>query len=197
MKHYFTDGTLIDFELDPLNTFEFSNLLKNLSLEGRFCNQVPWSVLQHSIAVGKACEMLYPGNIVLIQHGYLHDISEAIIRDVPTPIKKLVGNAWYNMEEEIQDKLLNYLHVSKLGDEDEDCLAEVDKTMAFVEACNFYSEEQVEYMKMQQGYEPEIIICCTTAFNMVHGIDIVDEENGGLSQDITDIYKQVIYATIM
>lgn len=196
MRHYFNDGTFIDFTEDKLSDFQFERLLYNIGYESRFANQIEYSVLEHSIAVGRAAEMMFAGNVLLVQHAYLHDLGEAIYRDVPTPIKEMVGPKWYNMEKMISKKLMDYLGVGELGDDDAKYLTYLDKTMAYVEATNFFAPQFAELLKTKTELLPEYVVACTTAFNSVTHMDIW-LESGMLNPDITNLYKQIIFAKIL
>lgn len=197
MRHYFNDGTYLDFSQPYLREIPLEKLLFALSREFRFANQTSYSVLEHSLAVGKAMEMIYPGNVLLIQHGYLHDIGEAIFRDVATPIKEMVGKKWYDMENTITTKLFEALGVGPLGDEDFKLLKEVDRVMCYVEALSFFPPEKGEFIKTLTELRPEILVYCTNAFNSVYNIDIIDQETHSLNPEIIGLYKQIIFATIM
>jgi hypothetical protein len=195
--HYFSDGTALDFSQERLAPFNIEAMLYTLGQEHRFANQIPWTVLQHSLAVGKSCEILFPGNDLLIQHGYLHDFSEVVVRDVPSPLKKEIGKAWYQVENEIKRKIFEYYHLSpKLGDDDEKYLDMVDKTMAFVEAVNFCSPDTISLMKRQSELVPEYIVICTSSFVHTQGVEIYNQEDM-LNPLIIKLYKEIILSAIL
>lgn len=202
IKHHCIDGTVIDFTQPKIGHFDISLLLTCIGRETRFQNQVPWSVLQHSLAMGKACEILFGGNTLLIQHGYLHDLHEAIVKDVPTPVKRAVGKAWYQMENQVASKLMEALRVGALGDDDEKLLKQLDRVMAFVEGCHLHSSEWVELCMSEEEFKSvplDIVVHATTAFNMVVNLEIwKDPELAGveLKEEIIDLFRRVIYLTV-
>jgi hypothetical protein len=195
MRHHYLDGTYLDFDLDDIGPVSVVPLLYNIAKEGRFCNQIPWSVLQHSIAVGRAAEIMYPGNTLLIKHGYLHDLPEAFYRDVPTPIKKMIGKYWYAMEDHITSRLFNSLRVGALGDDDGKLLHMIDKTMAFVECLNYFDPDTVDYFKTKTELHPEVVSVCTATFGSVLQNQIWDGSD--LADWVIDLYKEVIYGDLI
>lgn len=98
-------GTLSGKKIDLLNPdptqIELSDIAVALSRVPRFGGHTlgQWSVLQHSIAVS---------NLVSDQHklaALLHDASEAYICDIPSPLKRLLGDAYYEVERRVQEAI--------------------------------------------------------------------------------------------
>jgi hypothetical protein len=141
IQHINAHGDLVDFSEDKVR-ITLHDCLDALAKERRYHNRIPWTVLLHSIVVGRVAEELYTGNIPLIQKAYCHDLQESVVRDVPTPIKRAVGNNWDNLELDIQTKIFNAIGLkSKIGTQDESLLHEIDKAVGFVEAEHFFPQE--------------------------------------------------------
>lgn len=63
---------------------------------------IPLSVAQHSWLCFKLVEQDYPEDYELQLAVLLHDAAETYIGDVSTPVKKLLGNSWYNFAHPIE-----------------------------------------------------------------------------------------------
>lgn len=194
----FPDGTILDFSKDDPGHVKIEHLLNSIHLENRFANNIPWTVLQHSLAVGKATEYLYEGNMTMIQFAYFHDIHEAIIRDIPTPFKHMVGKKFFEVEREIQVKLLNRLNIPyDLGDEDTKLFHQIDKAMCMVEAFLYLPDNSHELFTHNEGKDipPTVIVACTLAHaEVMH--HTVSDEAGVLSQNVIEIFKAVARLSI-
>ena len=83
LLHRLANGNLIDFESDGLlkQRWPLDQILLCLAREFRYSNQVTWSVLQHSMAVGLAARALYPDNVMLIQHAFFHASTDRFDRE--------------------------------------------------------------------------------------------------------------------
>jgi hypothetical protein len=64
-----------------------------------------YSVAQHSNVTAGITQML-GGSPQELLAALLHDAHEMITSDVPTPVKKMVGEAWTRVEDDIQDWVL-------------------------------------------------------------------------------------------
>lgn len=197
LRHFCANGNILDFAKDNIGFLKLEDLLILLANEWRFANEIPWSVLQHSMAVGKAASMLYPGNNLLIQHAYYHDIQEAILRDVPTPFKKYVGPKWYELEDMIQGKLFQALNIhGKLGDEDAEIVHALDKAMMYVEIIQYFGvvEEMLSFEEPPAG---EHLVVCTTAFLDVQGLGHLTDDDNYLSPHVLEHFKQIISLSVL
>lgn len=91
-------GKRIDLLKDPDPTqFIIEDIAGGLSRICRFNGQISrfYSVAEHSIHVSE----LLPKHLQL--QGLLHDASEAYICDIPTPLKLILGEAYYVIERRI------------------------------------------------------------------------------------------------
>lgn len=102
-----TTGEIIDLNNPHLFVYDIKNIAKLLRNIKRF-NGVGISVEEHSINVALMVLGL-TGNNVLALYALLHDAAEAYIGDVATPVKKILGTAWYKLENHIQETIIERL----------------------------------------------------------------------------------------
>ena len=206
MVHYFHDGTHVDFSKDKIGHVSLNNILHALALEHRFVNQAPITVLTHSIAVGTAISALYPQNYRLIQAGFCHDFGEIIFRDVPTPVKQMIGKKWYEVENELQDKLLTAMNINcfPLGDNDGEILDQIDKAVCYIEILKFFGKEFGDRFLNNVGIElpAEIIVVATEAVNYALSYDLWDNDNDDtdddpeLSGQVVSLFRQIVNLSV-
>lgn len=186
MRTYLAEGGLIDFSKEKLSSDEINlkSLLNALANENRFSNQTGYSVLQHSIACGMAAKALYPEYIRVQRHAAFHDIQEAIIRDVPTPFKRMVGPQFDLAENKIQAKIYEAFGIDDtLGlSEVRNAVQEIDAAMLFVEVHAFFKEDFQRQLENDK-HKPKVIMACTKAFNVMMETD-----------DYTDFIRWYRYA---
>lgn len=102
-----TTGEIIDLNNPHLFVYDIKNIATLLRNIKRF-NGVGISVEEHSINVALMVLGL-TGNKVLALYALLHDAAEAYIGDVATPVKKIIGTAWYKLENHIQETIIERL----------------------------------------------------------------------------------------
>lgn len=102
-----TTGEIIDLNNPHLFVYDIKNIATLLRNIKRF-NGVGISVEEHSINVALMVLGL-TGNKVLALYSLLHDAAEAYIGDVATPVKKILGAAWYKLENHIQEAIIERL----------------------------------------------------------------------------------------
>ena len=71
----------------------------------------PFTVLEHSIAVAEVI-LDVTGNAELARMGLWHDAAEAYLGDVATPVKNIIGNAYTELEQCVEEQVLSYNRVS-------------------------------------------------------------------------------------
>jgi hypothetical protein len=189
----FADGSVLDYSKQDIGTTSLTNLLTCIGKENRYANVIDWTVLEHSLACGYAASMLFGNNIPLMQFAYFHDIHEAIIRDVPSPFKALVGDSFYKVENTIQSKTLAMLGVN-VSVEDKEMFKEIDSTMGFVEALKYHSQvKTIQMLSSDTDYNPITVAICTEAIIAVENkFPQIFAENGELHPEITKIFKEVL-----
>lgn len=102
-----TTGEIIDLNNPHLFVYDIKNIATLLRNIKRF-NGVGISVEEHSINVALMVLGL-TDNKVLALYALLHDAAEAYIGDVATPVKKIIGTAWYKLENHIQETIIERL----------------------------------------------------------------------------------------
>lgn len=72
--------------------FRIEDIAHALACENRFGGHTPepYSVAQHSVLVSRRAQELASGSVEVALWGLLHDASEAYIRDLPRPVKRLL-----------------------------------------------------------------------------------------------------------
>lgn len=196
INHISVHGELIDFSQDKVK-ITLRDCLESIAKENRYSNRIPWTVLLHSIVVGRVAEELYAGNIPLIQKAYCHDLQESVVRDVPTPIKRAVGNAWDNLEADIQSKIFAAIGLKgKMGTQDDALLHEIDKAAGFVEAEAFFeSDSEVIEMLTEEAKNLNPVVIAKTAQMFVSVMSMAEnyiDENGKITDYTMSLYRTVI-----
>lgn len=148
-KNVTRSGEIMDYryELKPGSLSLVNDVLIQISHERRYSNNLSWTVLQHSYAIFKcAKDMGYDYDFC--RHALTHDFHEAIVRDVPTPIKEAIGEAWYRVEDTVALRLANYFEypiLSDLSPEEQEEFKKLDKDFAKYEWTMFI-ENKTEYV---------------------------------------------------
>jgi 5'-deoxynucleotidase YfbR-like HD superfamily hydrolase len=86
------------------------------------------------------------------RYALTHDFHEAIVRDVPTPIKEAIGEAWYRVEDTVAKRLANYFEYPILTDltiEEQEEFKKLDK--------DFAKYEWMMFIENQIDSVPEVI----------------------------------------
>lgn len=101
VRWYFGDVQLTGPDNEPVQLDLIEQVYFPLGRCYRFNNQVDWTVLQHSCLVTRLLETGECGALTL---GYAatHDWSEVLTGDLATPIKRLLGCAWGQVEDEAE-----------------------------------------------------------------------------------------------
>jgi uncharacterized protein len=99
-------GHYFDYVDVESNVVTMADVSAGLSKECRFASQCPkfYSVAQHSVLVSLVVEALW-GTLLEQRQALLHDASEAFMKDIPTPLKKLLPG-YYEIEERVQRDLM-------------------------------------------------------------------------------------------
>ncbi len=197
MQFHMRSGYVVDFNHPRIEYLPMEDVLFALAREHRFFNQIDWSVLQHSLACGVTAAMYYPDNRPLIIHAFCHDLTEAFLRDVPSPVKTA---DYKKIEATIQKKIYDYLNIEPLAGDDEKYLHEIDMHMRLVEAWEFYpTRDCYDAIKEEMGndVDPDLVILCTQAMTQVMGVNIwhVGEDNiidmSVVAQFVVDQYREL------
>src|SRR5437870_2821161 len=105
-------GNYFDYVDVESNVVSVQDIAHGLSNECRFGSQCPrfYSVAQHSVMVAWIVEAL-GGDIIEQRQAIMHDASEAFMKDMPTPLKKLLPG-YYEVEARVQKDLMRRLGLS-------------------------------------------------------------------------------------
>ncbi|MCK5018914.1 MAG: hypothetical protein KAS32_17765 [Candidatus Peribacteraceae bacterium] len=96
-----------DVNVDNISIHTIAHSLAHQCRYNGHCNKF-MSVAEHSIYVANRVDDLSDGNSGAVMYALLHDASEAILCDIPTPIKRLPGAEWYReLEKKIQAALVD------------------------------------------------------------------------------------------
>lgn len=106
----------------PLKNLPISVMTRNIVFHGlsninRFAGMEfpamdePFTVLEHSIAVAEVI-LDVTGNVELARMGLWHDAAEAYLGDIATPVKNLLGNAYTELEQRVEEQVLSYNRIS-------------------------------------------------------------------------------------
>jgi 5'-deoxynucleotidase YfbR-like HD superfamily hydrolase len=196
INHVTNDGSLIDFSQEKVN-ISLIDCLTGIALENRYHNRIPWTVLLHSIVVGKVAVALYENNVPLIQKAFCHDLQEAVIRDVPTPIKNAIGNAWYNVEDMIQQKIFTALGIdARISGSDEALVNEIDKAVGYTEAVYFFDFESEIVQKLSEdvkGIDPKVLTQSAMEFSdVVKNVHMYITEESEVTIDTISLFRNII-----
>lgn len=196
INHVTNDGSLIDFSQEKVN-ISLIDCLAGIALENRYHNRIPWTVLLHSIVVGKVAVALYENNVPLIQKAFCHDLQEAVIRDVPTPIKNAIGNAWYNVEDMIQQKIFTALGIdARISGSDEALVNEIDKAVGYTEAVYFFDFESEIVQKLSEdvkGIDPKVLTQSAMEFSdVVKNVHMYITEESEVTIDTISLFRNII-----
>ncbi len=125
-------GKKIDLLLPDFTDFEACDFLIPLANETRYAGHVPrtYSVLQHLILCGSQADHSDCGEVVAAM---LHDLHEAVCKDIPTPIKWVVPEykVWEDM---IEAQLHVDLGVTALMAKHADTVRKIDLRVLNTEA---------------------------------------------------------------
>lgn len=193
LKFYMADGTSVDFNAtNGLQDLSLSAVLISLAKERRFYNQVDWTVLQHSIACGFLAEELFMGNPLLIKHAYIHDFTEAFIRDIPSFLK---NKEIRDVEDSLYVKICERFNVPPLSIEDKEMLKKIDSVMGCVEAAYFFahSEQPGEMEKYyKDDLDLETVVHATVAMSKVSQLKVSDDGES-VTDDILSVFVRVLH----
>lgn len=132
---YLANGEPVNLlEPDPA-VFKIETIAFHLSKEQRFANALPfpYSVAEHSICVSRLLETPRLKCIAI-----LHDSAEMVIRDIPTPLKRLIDKlsrgALLGIESRILRAIFEGLGIGEVSVKEWRAVMEADKTIFALEA---------------------------------------------------------------
>lgn len=144
-----------DFEKSTYHNISIETIAHSLSLQCRFnghCENF-YSVGEHSVLVSNRVLNLSDGDPLCGLHALLHDASEALLCDLPRPVKYLDGSEWYRkMEFEIQENLL----IRFIGNLDFSSAEKITK-QADLEMLATEKEQVMGKVPLDWGYLPDTL----------------------------------------
>lgn len=95
---------LNNLRLEDMNIEDIGRSLSHiLRFTGHFKDVPPLSVAQHSLLCLYMGQLFEPDDTELHLALLTHDFAEAYIGDVSSPVKKAMGDKWYNFAQPIED----------------------------------------------------------------------------------------------
>lgn len=123
------------YPVDPrVEDFDLEDVLRGLSHENRGNGQteVPYCVAQHCVLVSRI--LAFYGYSVRVQFiGLTHDVSEAYIKDIPSPLKEWLPD-YAAIEQRVQDLAYEWAGLGVVTEEEYEPVHWVDKALFPVEA---------------------------------------------------------------
>lgn len=109
-------GHIIDYNDPDPNEIDIRDIAHNLSFENRFIGQtaLPYSVAQHCVLGSYILEQMGLPDIAL--QFLLHDATEAYVKDIPTPLKKLLGIKYQSIESSFNRAILERFNIVSFDD---------------------------------------------------------------------------------
>lgn len=105
-----TTGKMVDLANFNLSVLDVKDIETSLNMtyrfNGHFMNGIaPLTVAQHSLLCYDLALAKYPKEKFLHLCCFTHDFAEAYIGDLSSPMKKLLGKAWYETVEPIESQI--------------------------------------------------------------------------------------------
>lgn len=90
--------------LEDLSLYDIEKSLNHiLRFTGHYKDRPPLTVAQHSQLCLNMAQMFEPDDYKLHLAVFTHDFAEAYIGDVASPVKRMIGDAWYKFAKPIED----------------------------------------------------------------------------------------------
>jgi metal dependent phosphohydrolase len=117
LDYVIRDGLKAPLKSLPIGVMTRDIVFHSLSNINRFTGMKfatmdePFTVLEHSIAVAEII-LDVTGNAELARMGLWHDVAEAYLGDIATPVKNLLGSAYMELEACVEQQVLRYNAIS-------------------------------------------------------------------------------------
>lgn len=110
-------GEMFDFEAPDPESIHLDDIAHALSLTCRFGGHIPnfYSVADHALMVRSL--VIEAGHPELAKEALHHDSHEAILGDLPTPIKQKMGQAWKRLAASIDEAICQAFDLSGFNHE--------------------------------------------------------------------------------
>jgi len=140
MYSYTMSGSLIDYNnphRSKLNKSDFYHRLVNVY---RFSGDLDWNIAQHSLLVyclsqtKFICDDLVVScNNKIQKQSLLHDFHEALIGDIPTPLKIVLGAQIKTLEQQFDKEIYYLFDVPLPNEEEKKIISEFDRLALIIE----------------------------------------------------------------
>ena len=110
-------GHTIDYNHPDPKEIDIRDIAHNLSFENRFIGKTekPYSVAQHCVLGSYLFEKMGMPEFAL--QFLLHDAAEAYVKDIPTPLKRLLGEAYLTIETAFHHAIWTRFNLAPLAKE--------------------------------------------------------------------------------
>ena len=138
-------GHIIDYENPNPNQIDIRDIARNLSFENRFLGQAhgPYSVAQHC-ALGSEL-FIEQGKPEFALQFLLHDAAEAYLKDIPTPLKHLLGDAYKNIELKFELAIIEKFEVEDFNNP---TIKEMDLAMLAAERHQLLPQAKIKWPQL-------------------------------------------------
>lgn len=130
-------GRYVDLNNFHKADVDLKDIENSLNLTYRFnghgADFKPLTVAQHSWLCLSLAEEFYEDEDELYKKVFIHDFAEAYIGDVATPVKKALGQAWYDFADPIENAVNSAFLSSPVSDEDRQKIKMCDLTSLDIE----------------------------------------------------------------
>ncbi|EGP02748.1 hypothetical protein AAUPMG_12496, partial [Pasteurella multocida subsp. multocida str. Anand1_goat] len=141
-------GNTIDFQNPSVDQIDIRDIAHNLSFENRFMGQTkkPYSVAQHCVLGSAILEEMGDPELALMF--LLHDASEAYLKDIPTPLKRLLGIAYISIETLFQMTIFQRFNLNHF-DIDHPEIKRIDLAILKTEKEQLLDEGNIEWKQLE------------------------------------------------
>lgn len=153
---------------------DLASIALGLSNECRFAGQCPqfYSVAEHCVQA--VCAALRDGveELVELQAILLHDAAEAFLKDVPKPLKLLLGEAYQQLEQTMQDAITRRFSLPQ-GAFEWDIVRHYDRAMLVLEKNTFWPADREVWPGFSDVQPARTTIDCRSppiARHLFHGM---------------------------
>lgn len=148
LVEFYNKGTFMPLNLLDLPELNLEWLIKRLSLTFRNVGTSPYSVLDHSLTV---CQLASEESAAVQLYALLHDISEALIGDIPGPLKQHIPQIG-KLENKIQHQLITQLWPVKIS------RAKIKELHTQIKPMDIQAYELERQLKLSEDFDTEVFL---------------------------------------
>lgn len=140
-------GNTIDYQNPSVDQIDIRDIAHNLSFENRFMGKTrkPYSVAQHCVLGSEILEKTSSPELALVF--LLHDAAEAYLKDIPTPLKRLLGISYVSLETMFQMTIFQKFNLNQF-DIDHPEIKGMDLAMLAAEKEQLLNEGNIEWPQL-------------------------------------------------